>query len=539
MSAANLVNSVERFIFFYQEELAERRVSIETSSADFRTQGIIQRFFDSIAHFFLYHLNQDYHNFYERCLQVRRNLLSESVSSTPAMQSESRDARLGQKEISPELAFHQNFKGRQREIAHVSLAEEGESITFNPFYLSLLQAETKASTPSTVEDSIILSEVVSDVPSSSMIVETPELSSRAESHFLPVSDIDASIQRFLNNLRKAFNEHEQQEPGIYACPIQSVDELRDAVQRQEVGPPLIFTHACAEDQGPRDSMEDAWVFAEGEDWVLAGVFDGHGGGGVALTLRKRIASVFFKHLAASGQIREAFNQTFTEIHQGLSKALSQEQGSTAVVSVFNKINGIVYTATLGDSEANIYRLNAEGQLQSISLSCVRNWGSKKDMDRLVNMYQPPQKKLDACENEEERNRLIHEYRNGLKSKYTQKVADQGTKFLRVLPRGCGEGAMWVPSINVSRAVGDAAHRDDASGAGISEKPKITVYQIQPGDTVVLACDGLKDYVEEAEVVQQISTHPQEPQVLAQSLVNYAIQTKRARDNVTVLVIRAT
>ena len=91
-------------------------------------------------------------------------------------------------------------------------------------------------------------------------------------------------------------------------------------------------------------------------------------------------------------------------------------------------------------------------------------------------------------------------------------------------------------LNVSRALGDRYLTEFSPFPVVSHKPKITVHQLQSKDTLILACDGLKDYVPEQEIVQEVTKAPS-IQNLAQRLVRHAIEEKKALDNVTVLALK--
>lgn len=55
-------------------------------------------------------------------------------------------------------------------------------------------------------------------------------------------------------------------------------------------------------------------------------------------------------------------------------------------------------------------------------------------------------------------------------------------------------------INVRRAIGDVGLTENPEEPVVIHKSKITMNKLQPGDTLILGCDGLKDYVPENEIV---------------------------------------
>lgn len=170
-------------------------------------------------------------------------------------------------------------------------------------------------------------------------------------------------------------------------------------------------------------------------------------------------------------------------------------GTTAVISFIDKNSGRIYTATLGDSEANIYR-KIDKKVKSIPLSCVRDWSSKKEAKRAAAVTNDP-------------------------AKATQWPKAKNPKTLRFPSPNYG--------LNVSRAIGDVEF-----SKGVIHKAKVTVNQVQPGDRIVIACDGLKDFVPEKEIVDMVKSNPGAG--LAQKLVDHALGPKMSQDNVTVLVL---
>jgi serine/threonine protein phosphatase PrpC len=167
----------------------------------------------------------------------------------------------------------------------------------------------------------------------------------------------------------------------------------------------------------------------------------------------------------------------------------------------DKHSRLIYTATLGDSEAKIYRINDEGAIV-IPLSCVRNWSSKRDAQRAANDLGEP----DIAE---------------------------------IWPRIQDPKDLYFPfyrakkGLNVSRALGDQLVKQYKGG--MSHKAKITVHPIEPGDRLILACDGLWDYVTDNELVSLFNQFP-DKEMTGELLVGYALQVAKSMDNVTVVAV---
>ncbi|MCP5505387.1 MAG: protein phosphatase 2C family protein [Chlamydiales bacterium] len=292
-----------------------------------------------------------------------------------------------------------------------------------------------------------------------------------------------SEARMQANFMKGVIEHHEDDPKAYI----SAEEVK-AFQPFEG---KLTLQADADTQlGTRSSNEDAHcthTFENGSR--LFGVFDGHGGIGASNLAQQKGPYLFQQQLQAQkGDILKAFEGTMEVLHQ----LITDRSGSTVVMCYFDPQTNRVYTATLADAEANIYRQSGD-TLKSIPLSPVRNW--KTDEKHL-----PPDS--------------------------VAKFGSQDPKHWRV---NGTDGAL-----NLSRAIGDKGF------PLVSQKPKVTMTQLLPGDTLVLCCDGLKDFVPESEIVETIREGAdQDAQTLAQALTKKSVEKQSARhgDNVTVIVVK--
>lgn len=297
-----------------------------------------------------------------------------------------------------------------------------------------------------------------------------------------------AVAKMEKNAKKAVEEHKKKETGVYFLPEKS--QLKEVFY-----PALSFQIFTAEKQGVRPAMEDAHFFQEIEEGIFLGVLDGHGGKEVAeyasAFLQNRFKEVFRQ---TERNIHQTFTRLIDEIHQEVAKRKEWFMiGTTAVLCFIDKYNHQIYTATVGDSEANLYR-EVGGKLMSIPLSCVRDWSCPKEAKRAATFLGSPQIAIDW-----------------------PKVSNP--KHLRYPKSNYG--------INLSRAIGDMVF----AGAVI-HKPKITLQQVEVGDILILACDGLKDYVLESEIITQIK----QKGPLAKGLVDFALKVKQSQDNITVLTL---
>lgn len=314
---------------------------------------------------------------------------------------------------------------------------------------------------------------------------------------------ELSNQKMEKNLAKAKKEHG------YGGP-----EQLSPINTQ----PLQCETGHAEAQGPRPFMEDAHFNLPLENGTLVGVLDGHGGKAVANLASMRFQALFPQILKKhEGNVHQAFEETFLTIQEEIIKQSKfNHVGSTAVICYIEKSTNRVYTATLGDSEANIYRM-INGRCISIPLSCVRDWSSTRDEKRAAKATQGEYKVP------------IVQFWNkfGLEPK-DRRV---NRKMVSLLLNNTFDG------VNVSRAFGDQSNNIGRAFNAVIAKPKITILSLEPGDILVLACDGLKDYVKEDILVKCIEKfRDKTSEEISKILVELALCCS-TQDNVTVLTTK--
>lgn len=307
------------------------------------------------------------------------------------------------------------------------------------------------------------------------------------------------------NLWKAVTEHHIKYNGENN-PYVKWDEIVSDLETQNSQYPLNFSATIATSQGPRKSMEDAHFFVKIDQGILLGVFDGHAGDKAAKFASNYIQKNFSTELTnAQGNVHQAFESIF---HNTQSMIMKTEEirinGSTAVVCFIQDKTNIAYTATIGDSEMNLYR-KIEGKMRSIPLSVIRDWSDTKEATRAAIAM----------------NRSLQEANHW--------VGHHDSKSLRLISAD-------RDTLNVSRAFGDKPFRNYSNNPGIIHKPKITAFPIKPGDYLVETCDGLTDYVPENRIKDCVSSNPSN---LAALLVNVALlnMTPDEGDNITVIALR--
>lgn len=297
--------------------------------------------------------------------------------------------------------------------------------------------------------------------------------------------------------------------NVYATveeALPSITSLTEALSKSRTDSPVVLKYCSASERGKRSSMEDAHFFAEIDQGYITAVFDGHGGCEVARFANEQFQKRFSEELSkANGNVHQTFEALIHDIHLNISNQEAWNYaGCTAVFCFIEKSTNLIYTATLGDSEANIYREIGD-YLKSIPLSVIRNWSSKKDALRAAIALKNP------------------------------KVAQEWP--LSTKPKDLRYPRPHI-GINVSRALGDVeyCYCIDSSNPVI-HKPKITINQLQQGDILLLVCDGVKDFVSEHEIVRQIEDYKlTSGDNLAKQIVTYSLKEKKSTDNITVVAV---
>lgn len=269
-------------------------------------------------------------------------------------------------------------------------------------------------------------------------------------------------------------------------------------------PYLDFVSAECSTQGTRDAMEDEVLLVQNDSHLLAAVFDGHAGKEVASFVKQSLAQKFFSHLEVD--VHRTFSIVFNELQKEIEdKANYDSMGTTAVVCYVNRKTSKIYTATIGDSEANIYRY-LDSEIRSIPLSNICNWSCHEEAARAAS----------ALKNM----RIATDWPSAL-----------DPKKLRFPDLASG--------LNLSRALGDKTIKAYSLNPGcipaISHEPFVTMHQLLPNDFLVLACDGVKDFVKECEIAQIIDNNRSFPDLIATRLIERA-QANRSNDNMSVLVL---
>ncbi|MBS0627911.1 MAG: protein serine/threonine phosphatase 2C family protein, partial [Verrucomicrobia bacterium] len=202
---------------------------------------------------------------------------------------------------------------------------------------------------------------------------------------------------------------------------------------------------------------------------------------------------------ADGNIHQALESTIDKIHKQVAVNKDMKYMGSTLAAAYIQKNGIVYAATVGDTEIFSYEKDEAGETKVRPLSVVRNWGDPQEITRAV--------------------RLAKTAEEAEKRKSWSLATDP--KKLRVRNR-------IGLTLNLSRSIGDPSYRE------VSIKPEITISQINEGK-IALLCDGVTDFVSQREVASLIGKSAPEED-LAAKIADYALVNKKSTDNVTAMVL---
>ncbi|CUI16524.1 putative phosphoprotein phosphatase [Candidatus Protochlamydia naegleriophila] len=333
------------------------------------------------------------------------------------------------------------------------------------------------------------------------LIEGDEQVKASEDPLAEVVPVNLSEVRMLKNLKKAFNEHRKKDPAQVAAMPRL--DLSGSVRRK-----LSFNVQDAVLKGRRSSMEDSHFHRQLSNGYVLGICDGHGDGGrIAEYISLRCQQLFSEKWAEHSNNRiEAFSTLLAQIHQEvLEKQIAESGGSTAVICFIEKQTNRCYVATLGDSEAKLFR-KVGGDISIFPLSCVRDWSSEKDAKRASSALDKP----------------------GIADNWPKAL---NSKYLRFPDPFYG--------VNVSRSIGDQEFNTLNGHPAVIQKPKVTLFELEKNDLLVLACDGVWDYVQNKELVDQVIAPCwlSDETDIAQEIAHFALDAKCSEDNISVIALR--
>jgi len=248
---------------------------------------------------------------------------------------------------------------------------------------------------------------------------------------------------------------------------------------------LRFAIGVADTIGRREKMEDTFAVIGQFGMPMRDLFlvcDGHNGPDASNAVKKMLPTAFLKALGEDeGNVEKAFKDAFAKVNEQLRT--EKVPGGTTVTAIFADIDA-AYVAHVGDSRAVLVKGN-----KSTALT----------MDHRPN---------NASE--------------------AEAVTSRGGTISHV-----GNDLRVNKILAVTRALGDP----EVSSV-ISAVPDVRrfTFDFEPDSALVVACDGLWDFLSEQDVADVIDTF-KDPLSAAQELRNLAYQSG-SKDNITVVVVRA-
>jgi serine/threonine protein phosphatase PrpC len=238
--------------------------------------------------------------------------------------------------------------------------------------------------------------------------------------------------------------------------------------------------AVISEKGTRSVMEDAHILDKNfgsQGWIYGGIYDGHNGAYAAEHAAKRLHEIFLEKILAGVAPGPAFSQSYETISEELG---GQESGTTAVDFLIQ--GKTIHVANAGDARAIIVSRERISQLT---------------VDHRV-------------DNPEERKRVV---KMGAAIDYPYVVkGDQG-----LMP---------------TRTIGDRYFKT----VGVIATPSLKEYAIGSDDLMlVLACDGLWDFMSNSEVAAMVFEHPV-PKLLLGALTREVLVNRSGTDNLTVMAV---
>lgn len=222
-------------------------------------------------------------------------------------------------------------------------------------------------------------------------------------------------------------------------------------------------------KGRRPTMEDTHVainnFGDNPHDALFGIFDGHGGREVADYVANKLPGKLLEKIKESPQNTPgALTAAFLELDATIP---TEYTGSTAVVGLLK--NKTLHLAWAGDSRAMLIRGN---QIQAITQD-----------------HKP--------DSPQERARIEAAGGTVIETQPLTSV----TPIFRIKSKIPGM------ALSVSRAFGDTSYKPNQ----VIAEPEIISTQVQPGDMLILACDGMWDTLSPERVIEIINESKAMPQ----------------------------
>jgi serine/threonine protein phosphatase PrpC len=238
--------------------------------------------------------------------------------------------------------------------------------------------------------------------------------------------------------------------------------------------------AIVSEQGTRTEMEDAHHLDTnfgGKSWIFGGVYDGHGGKTASIYTSSNLHSLFLELLLTGISPQQAFVLSYEKA----SEALKQQRSGT-VAATFLIQDGMIYAANAGD--ARIILVSREKVEQLTTDHRLENPEEAKRISKMGGVLEYPY--------------VLH-----------------------------GNSAIMP-----TRTIGDEYFKP----VGVIATPAVNTYTISADDiTLITACDGLFDYMNNEEIAEFARRQP-EPELLLEGLKKEVLENRLCTDNITMIAI---
>jgi serine/threonine protein phosphatase PrpC len=270
---------------------------------------------------------------------------------------------------------------------------------------------------------------------------------------------------------------------------------------------------ASSNQGKRPANEDEHVIVHTKYGDIFAICDGHGVV-CPIKLQKKkpqLGQEFARIVARSIEFdlprmieqnsldtKRAFEIWAERVHRMLPKEMA---GTTAAIGFVEKINHLFHVANIGDSKIIVFRM-IKNLIYPIPMTPEINWSTPECVNKVRQILSPGE---------------FEEW-------HTRQTKDR-----RFPPQ---------KGVNLSNSLGDHL-MTLRNQTAITHHPECSLLQLQDGDLIVLGCDGLFDFVELDDLIQNILKKYWNNQNvnLAQLIANHALQNKNSTDNVTVITVR--
>lgn len=265
----------------------------------------------------------------------------------------------------------------------------------------------------------------------------------------------------------------------------------------------------SEAKGMRENMEDR-IFIESDIQTkryMFAIYDGHGGYEVAELAKKVFSTEIWNYFQKYGSFSHAIMAAmYLDFDDKLSKTSLNNVGSTATTLFIDAKKGKLYIANLADTECIVIT-----NFDSIFGYKTKNGYTTKNGYGTIT--------------------TLHNYSN---LSERERVVDNGGFWINERVNG---------NLNISRAFGDFDYKSTnlSEQQLISASPSFNVFNIKQSCIIVLASDGLWNFIDKSSVCKYITDEiSQNPNInlniLSNNLVKLALINKSS-DNISIVLIK--